>query len=79
MGSAAASLIASVPGLANQLSEFAAEENLGKTDFRVSYTLTALNSLARTLAGYPGRKNLIWISDTFPFDIVLNSISARGD
>jgi len=79
MGTAAASLIASVPGLANQLSEFAAEENLGKTDFRVSYTLAALNSLARTLAGYPGRKNLIWISDTFPFDIVLNSISAKAD
>ena len=79
MGSAAVGLIASVPGLANQLSEFAAEENLGKTDFRVSYTLAALNSLARTLAGYPGRKNLIWISDTFPFDIVLNSISAKAD
>lgn len=79
MGSAAVGLIASVPGLANQLSEFAAEENLGKTDFRISYTLAALDSLARTLAGYPGRKNLIWISETFPFDIVLNNISAKAD
>ncbi|MGE5322506.1 MAG: VWA domain-containing protein [Actinomycetota bacterium] len=79
MGSAAADLIASVPGLANQLSEFAAEENLGRTDFRVAYTLSALNSLARTLAGYPGRKNLIWLSETFPFDIVLNAISPRSD
>ncbi len=79
MGSVAADLVASVPGLANQLSQFEAEQSVAKNDFRVAYTLTALNSLARTLAGYPGRKNLIWISETFPFDIVLNSISAHSD
>jgi len=79
LGTAAVDLLASVPGLANELSEFAAEESRGKTDFRVSYTLAALNSLAHTLAGYPGRKNLIWISETFPFDIVVNNISARSD
>src|SRR5260370_33644411 len=28
-----------------------------------------LNSLARTLAGYPGRKNLWWFSETFPLQI----------
>jgi VWFA-related protein len=79
MGSVAADLVASVPGLANQLSGFEAEQSVAKNDFRVAYTLTALNSLARTLAGYPGRKNLIWISETFPFDIVLNGISMRSD
>ena len=78
MGSVAADLIASVPGLANQLSEFEAEQTAAQNDFRVSYTLAALNSLARTLAGYPGRKNLIWISDTFPFDILLNEIGAKS-
>ena len=79
MGSVAADLVASVPGLANQLSIFEAEQSAAKNDFRVAYTLTALNSLARTLAGYPGRKNLIWISETFPFDIVLNGLSAHSD
>jgi VWFA-related protein len=79
MGSVAADLVASVPGLANQLSGFEAEQSVAKNDFRVAYTLTALNSLARTLAGYPGRKNLIWISETFPFDIVLNGITMRSD
>lgn len=79
MGSVAADLVASVPGLANQLSTFEAEQSVAKNDFRVAYTLTALNSLARTLAGYPGRKNLIWISETFPFDIVLNGVSAKSD
>jgi VWFA-related protein len=35
-------------------------------DRRVEYTLDGLLSLARRLSGYPGRKNLIWISTTFP-------------
>lgn len=74
MGTVAADLIASLPGLANQLSQFQAEETANRNDLRVSYTLAALNSLARTLAGYPGRKNLIWVSETFPFDILLNNI-----
>jgi VWFA-related protein len=78
MGSVASELIASVPGLANQLSQFEAEQSVARNDFRVSYTLQALNSLARTLAGYPGRKNLIWVSETFPFDILLNQIGHRS-
>jgi len=79
MGGAAADLIASVPGMAAQLSTFEAEQSVQTNDFRVAYTLAALNSLARTLAGYPGRKNLIWVSESFPFDIVFNSISQKSD
>ncbi len=78
MGTVAAATIASVPGLAAQLSQFEAEQAVAKNDFRVAYTLTALNSLARTLAGYPGRKNLIWISETFPFDILFNSVGGKS-
>jgi VWFA-related protein len=78
MGSVASELIASVPGLANQLSQFEAEQSVARNDSRVAYTLQALNSLARTLAGYPGRKNLIWVSETFPFDILLNQIGRRS-
>ncbi|HXB21523.1 MAG TPA: VWA domain-containing protein [Candidatus Solibacter sp.] len=40
-----------------------------QTDMRVSYTLTALQAIARSLAGYPGRKNLIWLSEAFPLNI----------
>src|SRR5215469_7895805 len=40
-----------------------------QTDLRVQYTLDALNSLARALSGYPGRKNLIWLSEAFPINI----------
>jgi hypothetical protein len=34
--------------------------------------------LSRTLSGYPGRKNLIWISETFPFDVMLANVSGRA-
>ena len=32
-------------------------------------TITALNTLAQALAGYPGRKNLIWVSEGFPITL----------
>ncbi|HEY6971484.1 MAG TPA: VWA domain-containing protein [Candidatus Angelobacter sp.] len=51
------------------MQEFENERTSFQTDLRVRYTLEALNSLARTLSGYPGRKNLIWISEAFPINI----------
>lgn len=78
IGSAAADLLASVPSLAQTLSQFENEQIATRNDLRVAYTLAALNSLARTLAGYPGRKNLIWVSETFPFDILLDEVSVRS-
>ncbi|HET9837078.1 MAG TPA: VWA domain-containing protein [Candidatus Angelobacter sp.] len=46
------------------------QERVGfQTDLRVRYTVDALTSIARSLAGYPGRKNLIWISEAFPISI----------
>ena len=38
----------------------------GTMDIRVERTIDALTSLARHISGYPGRKNLLWISSTFP-------------
>ena len=35
-------------------------------DMRVDQTIEALVSLGRHVAGYPGRKNLLWISTSFP-------------
>lgn len=32
-------------------------------------TLAALNLLAQALSGYPGRKNLIWLSEAFPMQL----------
>ena len=40
------------------------------TDVRATTTLRALRSIARALAGHPGRKNLVWISAAFPLALL---------
>ena len=35
----------------------------------IETTLNQLNVLAKILGGYPGRKNLIWLSESFPLDL----------
>lgn len=35
-------------------------------DERVRFTLAAMEGLSRAVSGYPGRKNLIWLSGSFP-------------
>ena len=52
-----------------QLQEFDQERVAFQTDLRITYTLNALNTIARMLSGFPGRKNLIWVSDAFPLSI----------
>jgi VWFA-related protein len=53
----------------NAMQSFEQERTAFQTDLRVTYTINALNSIARSLSGYPGRKNLIWISEAFPLSI----------
>lgn len=36
---------------------------------RVRITQAALRSIARAAAGFPGRKNLVWVSSAFPFTL----------
>jgi VWFA-related protein len=45
-------------------------------DERVFRTINALTSLGHNVAGYPGRKNLLWMSTSFPIN--LYSIMALG-
>ncbi|MGZ4828609.1 MAG: VWA domain-containing protein [Candidatus Angelobacter sp.] len=66
------------PQMAAQIRAFQDQMTADVTDQRVQVTLAALNSLSRTLSGYPGRKNLIWISETFPFDVMLTSATGRS-
>jgi VWFA-related protein len=40
-----------------------------QADQRAARTLEALNYLGRYLAGFPGRKNLIWFSSSFPVTV----------
>jgi len=63
-----------VPEVKRRMLEFQQETESDQVDQRVAITISALNSLARTLAGYPGRKNLIWVSENIPITIVPNKI-----
>jgi VWFA-related protein len=37
---------------------------------RVNFTLSAMETLSRAMSGYPGRKNLIWLSTAFPVQLL---------
>lgn len=47
------------------------EAAIRSIDDRVRVTVAALQALARGMMGYPGRKNLIWVSSGFPAAIQL--------
>ena len=61
------------PGLTVANSEFLQPFLTGQgssaTDRRVEATLEALQELARSVAGIPGRKNVVWSSTAFPLTI----------
>jgi VWFA-related protein len=38
-------------------------------DARIKTTVAALQAVAQSVAGYPGRKSLIWMSSSFPFTL----------
>lgn len=62
-----------IKALQQFLDETKATENVSRT----SMTLQALRELAQYLSGFPGRKNLIWISGSFP--TVFSSKEDVGD
>ena len=48
---------------------FATERISATADLRVNLTLDALEQIAQISGGLPGRKNLVWLSDSFPLNI----------
>jgi VWFA-related protein len=77
MGEMRESGLGNSPKAFRNMAQFLAEDYVGKMDSRALDTLDALNLLARSLAVVPGRKNLIWISGGFPFDISSNAPQLR--
>src|SRR5215472_10136048 len=51
------------------LQQWEAEQAALKTQMRAQFTMDAFNSLAHYLSNFPGRKNLIWFSGSFPLHI----------
>jgi VWFA-related protein len=57
------------PAALAAMQQFERETYALQMDMRVRETLEALRAIARHVAGYPGRKNLLWISSSFPIAI----------
>lgn len=53
----------------SRASVFSNEGNFHTSDRDIETTLNQLNALAKVLKGYPGRKNLIWLSESFPLNL----------
>jgi VWFA-related protein len=49
-----------------RLEDFEKEQYMEQISQRVEETASAMFSIAKFLGGYPGRKNLIWFSESFP-------------
>jgi len=56
------------PAMYHSITRFLWNEQTGKEESRTFVIMQALNQLARSMAVFPGRKNLIWISGGIPFD-----------
>jgi VWFA-related protein len=65
------------PEIRIQIQNFAQEDTSNRSDLTVAYTVSALTSLARMLAGYPGRKNLIWITESIPMHMFAGSYQPK--
>lgn len=67
------------PGLQASLSNFDQAIFTLQVQVRMEMTLDALRSIARYLSGYPGRKNILWISTSFPLLLLPGEESATGN
>ncbi len=59
----------SIQTLANMMTQ----ENEQSNEIRQRITLSAFADIAAAAAGYPGRKNLYWLSGSFPFSLAMQS------
>jgi VWFA-related protein len=58
-----------LPGVQDLLDFFSRTVVNEEQDTRVRTTIAALQAIAQSVAGYPGRKSLIWVSSSFPFTL----------
>jgi VWFA-related protein len=61
------------------MSEFMSEQAKLAIQDRAFRTSAALRYIARRMGGYPGRKNLIWVSAGFPIDITSEVVQKTTD
>ncbi|HEY4388154.1 MAG TPA: VWA domain-containing protein, partial [Ktedonobacteraceae bacterium] len=59
----------------SRASAFSTRGDYHTSERDIENTLNQLNVLAKILAGYPGRKNLIWLSESFPLVLFPESMN----
>jgi len=64
-------------GLLSALQQMQAEQQVTDTGERAGITLDAMMILARYLSAIPGRKNLVWLSGSFPISITATTNSGN--
>jgi hypothetical protein len=66
----------------SRASAFTTHGDFHTSERNIETTLNQLNALSKSLAGYPGRKNLIWLSESFPVNLfpdnMANGVSASS-
>jgi VWFA-related protein len=59
----------------SRASAFSTRGDYHTSERDIENTLNQLNVLAKILAGYPGRKNLIWLSESFPLTLFPETVN----
>lgn len=67
--SASAEQRQAVLGGVNQMRQFVSDTGSFDDDYRVKETLAAMDEMGRYLKQFPGRKNVIWFSASFPIGV----------
>lgn len=62
-----------------RINDFMNEQAKFAIDIREQRTVAAMKLLSRRMAGYPGRKNLIWVSAGFPIEITSQVVQMSTD
>jgi VWFA-related protein len=71
--------VISTDTMESRISAFSSQGAFHTSDGGIENTLNQLNALAKTLAGYPGRKNLIWLSESFPLSLVPEQVNRANN
>lgn len=61
----------SLANIAGALARFEKQAAAASLEMRIAETMDALSALAHYLAGFPGRKSVIWFSGSFPLNLSL--------
>jgi VWFA-related protein len=72
---AAAGRTSGFQGLLSALQETQVQEQVSDTGERAGITVDSMMVLARYLSGIPGRKNIVWLSGSFPISIAASNNS----